>query len=292
MNKIKKNICLVLSFTILMSIFLVSNSAFAYSQNKPYVSGFDTKADLVKFLKENQVPKEKQEILIKKVENDELWDANNLEKRKSIPESFYIFDPKDGSQVRYYRFEDGSFIKINTTLNEVITIDGSEKSNKLLREKIEDKDLLSKILSNQRSKSNEPGNISIPSGSELTTYGVISGSGYAHYYDFKVSFSQGLLYASMYTEFVLVNGGNDYLIPGGFYGPVAYGFGSLGQMPEIEIVRQTEDSSMSRWALADSHWYVNYDISTPWGGSTVCGTKYLWIGVGNNTYEVSDRLPY
>lgn len=292
MNKIKKNICLALSFIIMMSIFIIPNSTFAYEKNKQYAPGFSTKADLIKFLKENQVPKEKQEGLLNKIENNQVWDANNPEKQKSIPESFYIFDPKDGSQVRYYRFEDGSFIKIDNTLNEVIEIDGSEKSNKRLKEKVKDKNLLNKILSNQPNQANESKSISISSGSEFTTYGVSSGTGYSHYYDYKVSMWAGSMYASMITEFVVVNGGNDYLIPSGFYGPTASGFGELGQMPTIEIVRTTEDSSRSRWAIANSHWYVNYPISTPWGGSTASGTKYLWIGVGNNTYRVSDRLPY
>lgn len=62
--------------------------------------------------------------------------------------------------------------------------------------------------------------------------------------------------------------------------------------PVIEIVRIEEDRYSSRWALANCNWQVNYPINTPWGGSTLSGTKYLWIAVGENTYKVSDTLPY
>lgn len=44
-----------------------------------------------------------------------MWDAYNPEKVNEIPESFNTFsldDPLDN--VRYYRFEDGSFIMIET----------------------------------------------------------------------------------------------------------------------------------------------------------------------------------
>ncbi|KXG74647.1 hypothetical protein [Thermotalea metallivorans] len=141
-------------------------------------------------------------------------------------------------------------------------------------------------------KSNESERKDVELESEIIPNGVEIGTGYAWYYDYKVSLRIGTMYASMITEFVIVNGGDDYLIPSGFYGPTATGFGELGQMPTIEIVREQENSSMSRWALANSNWYVNYPISTPWGGSTLSGTKYLWLGVGNNTYRVSDTLPY
>ena len=292
MNKFRKGISISLSLIIMLSLFILPNGVFADKSNEQYAPGFDTKGELVKFLKENQVSEEKQEVLIDKLAKNQLWDSYKPEKRDAIPKNFYNFDPKDGSQTRYYRFEDGSFIKIENILNDSIEIDGSEKNNKFLREKIKDEELLNKIFSHNPKKSNELENIQIPSAREMTTYGVSYGTGYAWYYDFKVSKTVGTMYASMYTEFVLVNGGDDYIVTSGVYGPQVSGFGELGQMPTVEVVRQQEDSYFSRRAIANSHWYVNYPISTPWGGSTAAGTYYLWIGVGSNTYSVSDTLPY
>ncbi|KXG76722.1 hypothetical protein AN619_08810 [Thermotalea metallivorans] len=118
-----------------MFLFIFPNNAFADNNNSQYAPGFTTKGELIKFLKENNVPKDKQEVLIEKLENNQLWDVYDPEKRKAVPDDFYVFNPEEGNQTRYYRFEDGSFIKIENTLNDSIKIDGSEKNNKLLKEK-------------------------------------------------------------------------------------------------------------------------------------------------------------
>ncbi|MGG0813045.1 hypothetical protein ABE142_10230 [Paenibacillus alvei] len=254
MSKLTRNVGYSLCFLMMFSLFLIPNASFAKAENSFYADGFKTKEDLIHYFQDNHVSNNEQKLLINKVENNQLWDVNNPEKLKEVPEDFYIFDPKNGSEKRYYRFEDGSFIKIETTQNNSKEINSSEES--------------------------------------LALRGVESGTGYSHYYDYKVELTKGGMYASMVTEFVLVNGGNDYLIPSGFFEPRATGFGELGQMPSIQIVRENEDSSLSRWALANSNWYVNYPISTPWGGSSLSGTKYLWIGVGNNSFKVSDSTPY
>jgi hypothetical protein len=285
MSKVKKILGLALNVIVALSITTIPNVTFAKSNNSFYTNEFKSKGDLIQYLNENQVSKDDQKVLIEKLEKNQIWDVNNPEKRKDVPEDFYIFNPQMGSGDRYYRFNDGSFIKISVTQNHAIKIDGSEESKKALREHIKDENLLNKMESDVVQKNST-------NGSGISPQGVEYGSGYAWYYDFKVEMTVGTQYASMITEFCLVQGGDDYLIPSGFMQPYVSGFGELGQMPTIQITRANEDSTNSRWALANSNWYCNYPISTPWGGSTLSGTKYLWIGVGSDSYRVSDRLPY
>ncbi|MCL2320997.1 MAG: hypothetical protein FWC47_02695 [Oscillospiraceae bacterium] len=269
MSKIKSKFLCFLTLT-----FCLLSMQPVFAEN---VTNLENKAEIIQYLNENGVSIEQQKTLIDKLENNQLWDASNPDKLSLVPENFYVFDPKTSDGIRYYRFEDGSFIKIEATPNAKIELNGTEESNQKLKEKVTNPEALAMLQAQNNPR----------------TRGYQTGTGYAWYYDYRVSYFVGVtMGASMYTEFVLVNGGNDYLVPTGFYGPTASGFGELGQMPTIQIVRQTEDSSTSRWAIANSNWYVNYPISTPWGGSTVAGTKYLWIGVGSDTFKVSDSLPY
>jgi len=70
--------------------------------------------NLDRYFQENQVPKEKQILLKEKVKNNELWDAYKPEMQQWIPSDFFVFDPKLGDQIKYYRFPDGSFISVGT----------------------------------------------------------------------------------------------------------------------------------------------------------------------------------
>ncbi|SMF89832.1 hypothetical protein SAMN05661091_4799 [Paenibacillus uliginis N3/975] len=69
--------------------------------------------NLEQFFVEHDVPEEHQNVLLKKISKDELWDAYKLELVQQIPADYYEFDPLEGEQSRYYRFEDGSFVMIS-----------------------------------------------------------------------------------------------------------------------------------------------------------------------------------
>ncbi len=96
----------------------------------------------------------------------------------------------------------------------------------------------------------------------------------------------------MITEFYTVQNEPDYLIPEGFFAGQVNGFGELIDYHRIEIVRETENVPMSRYAIAHQNWVTNYPISTPWGGSTASGTKYLALGVGGDHFYVDNEYPY
>ncbi|WP_425449271.1 hypothetical protein [Dethiothermospora halolimnae] len=285
MERMKKRIILAMSLCMFLSLFTFPANVLA--QNESYASGFETKEELIKFLNENGVPKSKQQILINKVEDNEKWDCYDREKLKFIPSSFYVFNPHDGSQTRYYRFEDGSFVKVETQLQDKIKIDGTKKSKDLLKKKIKDKKLLNKILL-QNSKITESNNSDMP----ISTYGYESGSGYAYYWDWKISKRVGSQSAWFYAEFCNVDKGADYIEPSGCYGGEVRGFGKISDK-EITVTREKEDTYRSRFALARLSWTANYDISTPWGGGSIGGGTFsLYLGVGNDTFYVNDRLPY
>ena len=243
-----------------------------------YDTRFETKEMLIQYLGDNGVSVEHQKILIDKLENHQLWDVYDPEKMKLVPEDFHIFDPLNGSDTRYHRFDDGSFLKIEAILNEKVEINDNKNNLEMLRNRISDDKILTEIENTLTNTANSRTVVNYPT--------------HSWFYDYKVSYAVGTMYASMITEFVVMLNGNSYLIPSGFFGADADGFGALGQRPAIEIVRQTEDRNNSRWALANAHWFVNHPINTPWGGITTAGMHYLWLGVGNGTFRVSSMLPY
>lgn len=70
------------------------------------------------FLEENGVPNDKIDVLLEKLENDELWDCYKKENLKDLPKDFNTLDLNEEGSVKYYRFEDGSFIKNEFIKNE------------------------------------------------------------------------------------------------------------------------------------------------------------------------------
>lgn len=270
----KKNLC---SIVFVLIAFIIIGPVSAKEWQNDY-HGFSSKEEMVKNLRENFVPQDKIDLLIKKSENNEPWDIDKKECLNNIPEEFYSFNPQDGSQTRYYRFDDGSFIKISNQLLDDMELNISNKTEQFLTRKVGYYEA-TRIIDNMKSNQYE-------------LQGVEHGTGYAHFYDFKVSHRVGAMYADMIVEFYTIQNGNDEIIPSGCFSPNAYGFGSLEQMPTIEVVRRKEDSSRRQWALVNSHWFTKYRLDTEWGGSDLSGTHYLWLAVGNDTYRVAPSLPY
>lgn len=269
----------LISVVLVLTMF---STIFAYADNGDSISKADLKdqAQLERYFDENGVPSDKQEILMDKVKNNELWDCYDQSKLDQIPEDFKEFDPGEGSQEKYYRFEDGSFIKVEAVLNQKIAIDNTDKSRKEIKEKIKNKKALDQALSISQS---------LPT---VQPNGVEYGTGYVHYYDYKIQKIVGTMKASYYAEFFIVQNGPDSIVDSA-YSPAATGFGSLSSMPEFTYVRLTEDVARSRYALMYSSWIVNYDLSTPWGGASVGGsTCFLYLAVGKDKFYVDNVLPY
>lgn len=270
----------------LISLILCMSLTSYASENNRYGS-FSSKQELEDYLAINRVDQKDIQNLIDKAEKGIPWDSGNEQELAKVPESFFVFDPLDGSEVRYFRFNDGSFIKIETIQNEAIDLDGSIETRTFLESKFADKEVVEELIESIGKSKQE-----VDDSADNGTRGVDHGTGYAWYYDHKVSYSNGICYAHMYTEFVIVQSQPDYITPSGFYGAHVSGFGELGQFPTFDFIRTKEDVEAGRWALANLHWYTNHPISTPWGGISGSATYYLWLGVGSNKYRVSPTLPY
>lgn len=266
-------ISLFLMLALISTLFVTSYADINYNV-------FSSQEQLAKYLKENRVPNDKQKILIEKVKNNTLWDCYNEDMISQVPKSFNEFDPQKGSQERYYRFEDGSFIKIEATLQQEVLIQNSQESRREIKAKIKSPAALEQALAISES---------IPS---MQPFGTEHGTGYVRYYDWKIEKRVGTMYAYYYAEFFIVDDGPDSIVDSA-YSPSASGFGELSSMPEFTYVRLSEDVIRSRYALMYSSWIVNYNLSTPWGGASLAGsTCYLYLAVGNNRFYVDNVLPY
>lgn len=285
MFKFKKGIMVSILTAMIVTLSLPVMNVSAKDNNN---YAFKNQGQVVKLLTENQVPKDKQRILLDKLKNNQLWDCYDEQKNKQIPLDFYKFDPASGSTTRIYRFEDGSFKKITTELVDKTKIDKSKESISKLTAKIKDKTALDKILTDA-SKTNLNG--TLQNTPVINPDGMIGGSGYSWYYDYKICLQKGYEIAWFYADFCIVQEGPDSLNINDFWYPYVDGFGSLDVYPFFTLVRSTEDVNLSRYAMMNMSWITNYNISTPWGGSTVGGVKYLWFAVGNNSYYYLDYVP-
>lgn len=153
-----------------------------------------------------------------------------------------------------------------------------------LKEKIKDEALVNEIISSIPSTESDD--------SIIRPMGYQAGSGYAWYWDWHIYKQVGWHSAWFYAEFVIINGGPDYIVPSGLHSPGVSGFGQISD-PTLICVREREEPAISRYALAEMRWVTNIDLDTPWGGATVKGsTCYLFLGVGGDHYYVDNELPY
>ena len=272
----RKTLTLALVLLLLFSF----PASFAYESNG--IENHTPAQNIEQFLKSNDVPPQKIESLLEKHNTGVLWDCQEEGKLKMVPESFYIFDPSQGSETRYFRFEDGSFIKIQAEQLESKEIFGDSKSFEFLQSKGFSAKDSNEII--------ESAKLATKKSSEIGTKGVDHGTGYVWYYDHKVSYTSVGQYAEMYVDFVINQYAADKI--NSCKWPTVRGFGQLNGYPITQVDRPVEDTQMGRWALGSTTWVTNYSISTPWGGSTASGTYYLWLGVGNNSYRVGPSLPY
>lgn len=227
MNLRKILVFLILSITIVIYNGANNNTVNAQINDNQFFN-----KEIVKnYLLEHSVPDEKVEILLKKLDNNEPWDCYQEEKLKNVPSDFDSFELNGGEeQVKYYRFEDGSFL-----LNELRTTEDSTYEEK-------------EIITFERGVSN-------------TAYG-------SQYTDYKISKSIGMITASFYADFWRARSGHGASqITKAFKGNVT-GFGSNGSNT-VQIERAVEDLIYKAPALASLQFKLTASVEGMTAGTTV-----------------------
>lgn len=278
MKKIQKLIGVILLASVVMTTSFGTSIANAKTNtnNLKNVKAFNTKEEYVNFFNKHNVPKDKQQGLLEKLDKDILWDAYNPEKIKEVPESFNTFsidDPVDN--IRYYRFEDGSFIAIETRASE---------ETKRLR---------------QTEKPSIKNNLQAAVSDGMKTESVVSDSFGSQYTDHMVSKWVGAANAGFRSSFYIARWGTSSF-NGISWDQYASGLGCSGA-PEIQYVREKEEvaSPYNRAALRRIFWQANATVNVAWetkgislGASIPVGTTMsLYLALVNNSYYVNSALP-
>lgn len=265
--KIKKMLCLLLA-----CIMMMSSVVFAKQKDREINFGeFENEEGVKQYLEESNVPKEKLDFLIEKLENGILWDCYNEEKLNEVPSDFNCFDISTSIKEKYFRFEDGSFIKIS--------VGGGEEIENYYPEANVVQPL-------------SDGTVSINSDS----FGVL-------FVNHKVEKQVGLTIAYFYANFYVArygasiiytneNSNGDYNSP---FGEGVAGFG-VGANPSKEMIRDYENTSTSQAAMFRLYWFNTVTISGAWkgiGGTIPVGsTCNLYLALVNNHMYIDSNLPF
>lgn len=112
--KRKKIISMILC-GIIMSTSLLPTTVNAYTHNTKIESNQTSINidEIKKILTEQGINEKTQEDLINKKINGELWDAENPEKLKQVPDEFYILDFNKHFEKKVHIFEDGSILELS-----------------------------------------------------------------------------------------------------------------------------------------------------------------------------------
>ena len=114
----KKTIISTLALATIFSIGIVNTSPIIEAKASTIEIKKDTHTEIdiekiKEILTEQGVNEETQEKLINKKLNGELWDVENPEKLKEVPDEFYILDFNNPSEKKVYTFEDGSILELS-----------------------------------------------------------------------------------------------------------------------------------------------------------------------------------
>ncbi|QAT41113.1 hypothetical protein [Clostridium sp. JN-9] len=268
----------LVSSILIASIFLAtpfSTSIVKAEDNIKNIKTFETKEQYIQFFDQNNVPKEKQKVLLDKLDKNILWDAYNPDKVKEIPASFNTFDIDDPlDNIRYYRFEDGSFIKIETK--------ASEKTKELRKNQ-----------ENQKQKYSFSG--------EIRPLSVISDSFGAQYTDHMVTKTIGTnIVAGFRSTFYISRYDTSRFNGGPSWDQFASGLGCNGA-PSIQNIRDVEEiaAPYNRAAMRKIYWQANANLNVAWptkgitlGATIPVGTTMsLYLALVNHSYYVDSVLP-
>lgn len=213
---------LIIGEILIGSTVLSGNHVAKASTTLGAVQNYD-REEMVNYLLGHSVPEEKIEILLKKLANDEPWDCYKEEKLKNVPSDFDSFELNDGEdQVKYYRFEDGSFL-----LNELRATESST---------YEDKEI------------------------EVFERGVSNTSYGSQYTDYKISKTKGAITGSFIADFWRARSGCGASEITNVYRPRISG-GTTDGSASVNIDRSREDLIYKAPAQATLSFALNVSIS-------------------------------
>ena len=136
----KKMLCFILSGMITTGVISSMPGQLASAETLECTATNDLEAvdiDKIKsILQEQGIEEEIQKKLIEKKINGELWDAENPEKIKDVPESFYVMDLTKPYERKVYTFEDGSIIELTHGNSNARAIISNSYTQKYENEKI------------------------------------------------------------------------------------------------------------------------------------------------------------
>lgn len=257
---------------VMIIAILTTGTNISANVNNNYLGEFSNKRKLIQFFQKNHVPSEKQQILIDKLKNGILWDCYNQEKIKLIPENFYYLDMKDNGKEKYFRFEDGSFIKVSI---------GGERKVENHNEDI------------SRRKINNSYVITDSYGSLYVNYKVMKQVGslkvwfYANFYVARPGFG----FSKIYTY---ENSNGIYSEP---YGENIKGFGVV-TMTHREMIREVEYPSTDQSAMFRLTWCNQRNIGSEWvssndrGESISIGSYSLYLAIIRGHVYIDSKLPF
>lgn len=208
------------------------------------------------YFKEHNVPEDKQLILLEKLENGIAWDCDNPAILKNMPQDMNELDLANGETEKYFRFEDGSFVKIafeSIDSNNSRAIQTDSFGTLYTNHKV------SRIVG------------SLKASYIINAYIPKSGAG------------------RIYT---MENSDKMYNDP---YGADVNGFG-LQNDPQLKVVRDIENTTSKQAALVDLAWRVSSTVSAGWNGNGVSipvgGTAHLYTAIRSGKMYVSPTLPF
>jgi len=256
----------------LMVVMCFNFASFA-DTSTPNYGGFATEKELVSYLSDNNVPKNKIKSLVEKSLNDIQWDCYKEEKLALLPADFYEFDLASNIGEKYFRFEDGSFTKVYVGGGEVIKnyreVSQFDKSN-----------LLSGL--NRAAVSDSFGTLYKNHRIERIV-GTTRAYFIANFYVPRPGYGSSIIYT---TD----NSNNMYNSP---YGEGISGFGVTGH-PEKEMIRDVEYNGQA--ALFRLYWFNQIEVSGGWDGfgasAAIGSTCNLYLALVNNKVYIASSLPF
>lgn len=268
--KIKKIVSLLLIMTM---VFSTSINVSAKNNTNDF-GGFKSESDLINYLKDNGVPSDKQEILSNKLKDGIIWDCYNAEKVKQIPKSFSWFDAPDKIQEKYFRFEDGSFIKVSVGGGKIIKNFNPNHHQSGIGIKSVTLDQFGALYVNRKISK---------------TIGRTNAYFYANFYLARPGFGPSKIYTSK-------NSNGRYNSP---FGEGITGFGVTAN-PTKDMIREVENTSNSQAALFRLLWFNQVTVSSGWtafgasiGATAPIGsTCNLYLALINGNLYIDSKLPF
>lgn len=266
--KAKKILSLLLIITMLLSTMVLNVSA--SDNNYDELGGFKSEAELMEYFTDNSVPTSKQEILINKLQNRIAWDCYNPEKVKLVPEDFSWFEAPDKVQEKYFRFEDGSFIKVSIGGGETIKNYSPDQFS-------------------TRTVTTDPYGSLYVNHKVSKTVGLTNAYFYANFYVARPGFGSSKIYT-------YDNSSGRYNAP---FGEGITGFGVTASPTKV-MIREVENTSTSQAAMFRLVWFNQVTVSASWtigiagGGGTapIGSTCSLYLALINGRVYIDSGLPF